>query len=78
MDGRSPCGNSLSDTAVDSPSLNAVTKRRDVGGHACKRGKEGSEFRDLKRLCVGCKDDVLVVHLHLLRKEVTGRIDEAH
>jgi len=128
----------LRDTAVYAPSLDAVTKRRNVGGHArqrrkayratsdlevptdrglhtasprsevapraikldrllgnapgfdgggnrggayrwCgKRGQEGGELRDLQQLRIGCKDDVLVVQLHLLREEVTGRIDEAY
>ena len=55
----------LRDTAVYAPSFDAVTERRHVGGHARKSGKECGELRDLKRLCVGSKDDVLVVQLHL-------------
>src|ERR1700722_19545291 len=68
----------LPDSAVYPPSLDAVAKRRDIGGHACKRGKEGSELRDLSRLRVGSKDDVLVVHLHLSRHEIACWIHKAY
>ena len=58
--------------------LRCYCRASDVLRDACQRSEEGGEFRDFKRLRVGRKDDVLVVQLHLLRKEVTGRIGEAH
>ena len=45
---------------------------------ACQSTEEGSEFRDFKRLRVGRKNDILIVHLHLVRQEVTGWIRKAH
>ena len=62
----------------NAPCFGGTAERHDVLRHAGERCEEGGELRDLKRLRVGRKDDVLVVQLHLLRKEVTGRIGEAY
>ena len=62
----------------NAPCFGGTAERHDVLRHAGERREEGGELRDLKRLRVGRKDDVLVVQLHLLRKEVTGRIGEAY
>jgi hypothetical protein len=62
----------------NTPCFGGTAERHDVLRHAGKRGKEGGELCDLKRLRVGRKDDVLVVQLNLLRKEIAGRIGEAH
>jgi hypothetical protein len=62
----------------NAPCFGGTAERHDVLRHAGERGEEGGELRDLKRLRVGRKDDVLVVQLNLLRKEIAGRIGEAH